>query len=507
MFGIARSQRLVRTSFSLVKRWNSSLIAARYDSLVQSGGLSFDETQLKSVKLLDKLREKIELFDFAAVQKSSATSSPDNTIAPSRLRGMFLFGSVGTGKTMLMDMMLQECRIERKRRVHFHQFMLEVHRRIHQHKQFLLHKYGRQRNINLSEDQDSIRFVAKEISREANLLCFDEFQVTDICDAVIITRLFDTLWSQGAVLIATSNRPPEDLYLNGMNRRDFLPFIERLKKECIVRELDSGKDYRLLRHHKESGKHQINNFQKNLFLFPLTKNNRDIFNASYYHDVDRLKSESISIRTTASRTLSTGQLSIPIPNSNRQLIVEQAEPAYGIALVDFSELCESERGASDYYVLATTFHTVYLANIPRLSKEKHNAARRFITLIDELYNANVRLVCLAETALSDIFLDTSAHANDKDNMITHSPETLDGLKYGRNYSPARFSIPVGTELASKAKKKEEYGAMGQQEEISVVESELSSIQELGFAFKRATSRLYEMSSPHYFTVWQSRYLT
>ena len=132
-----------------------------------------------------------------------------------KVKGFYLFGSVGTGKTMLMDMFYNSIKYPTKRRTHFHSFMLDIHKRMHDHKQFLLKTYGRDVHINMSSERDPIVYIASSISKESRVLCFDEFQVTDVCDALILRRLFNELWKNGVVLVATSNRPPKDLYLNG----------------------------------------------------------------------------------------------------------------------------------------------------------------------------------------------------------------------------------------------------------------------------------------------------
>lgn len=431
-----------------LKRLAFSSIAEKYRQLIQDGTIQDDIHQVKFVKLLDKLRVAIESFDFDSLGPSSLHSSAGvgteegaKSSPARRLRGVYMFGNVGTGKTMLMNLLFDECQVKKKRKVHFHQFMLEVHRRIHEHKQQLLQQYGRQRHINLSSGQDSIRVVAQQIADESHLLCFDEFQVTDICDAVIVTRLLDGLWSRGVVLVATSNRPPDDLYLNGMNRPDFLPFIERLKQECIVRQLASGKDYRVLRYEDSlltSSEQDNTSLPKVAYFSPTTQENIEQFTQSYREEVQRMKETTVSIRNVSfHRERKHNHIVVPITGSNRFLELIDAEPNYGIGLVDFQQLCHSDRGAADFHALGATFHTIYLQNIPQLSKDQHNAARRFITLIDELYNANIRLVCLAEAPQSHLFEDITKDANESQTATpSSSAESSDDLpKYGRNYQP------------------------------------------------------------------------
>lgn len=177
----------------------------KYKSLVSNNALTYDEHQYRIVKTMTKVQSNIVNF---------ANSSIDDSSLPQESpRGLYLYGSVGSGKTLLMDMCFDSTDLKNKRRVHFHKFMLEVHTLIYQHKQYLLKTFGRDKNLNLSDDRDPILHAARVISKDAQLLCFDEFQITDIADAIIMTKLFGEIWKQGTIVIATSNRPPSDLYL------------------------------------------------------------------------------------------------------------------------------------------------------------------------------------------------------------------------------------------------------------------------------------------------------
>ena len=209
----------------------------KYQHLVSEGTINFDEKQFKTAKHFQKLAEYVQEYH----PKSNLHSEAK------RLRGVYLYGEVGTGKTFLMNLFFDYCE-GLKKKIHFHEFMLDVHQRLHKRKQMLINKNGRNRHIVLSsdlDDDDPFVYVAKDIRREAFILCFDEFQVTDVCDALIMRRLFEALWKEGVVLVATSNRAPTQLYLNGLNRQYFEPFIHRLQVECIVRHLDGTQDYRL----------------------------------------------------------------------------------------------------------------------------------------------------------------------------------------------------------------------------------------------------------------------
>lgn len=419
----------------LVGRSSFSSVSEIYEQRLQVGHLKADEQQRKVIKLLDKLKTAVEAFPFGDLETTTETT-------PTRLRGVYLHGSVGAGKTMVMDLFYHACNIPAKRRVHFHQFMLEVHRRIHQHKQLLLRQHGQSPHIELHQSHDAIAHIAREISKEAKLLCFDEFQVTDICDAVILSRLFHGIWQGGTVIFATSNRPPADLYYNGLNRHDFLPFIERLQKECMVRGLDSEQDYRTSK--LPSGRPTC--------FTPCTADTFNMLKARYEEDLAYWKANSNSLTIGEGRE----QGSVLRMAGGRTISLLAADHSNGFCMVDFHTLCKEDRGAVDYHALAAAFHSIYLYGVPRQSKADHNSARRFITLIDELYNAHVLLVWVADAEPMELFVnqpvelphDAEAEAEDDGPSPTGSVDAAAVQVYQRSYQQSEPSIALSQCIAN-----------------------------------------------------------
>ncbi|XP_030212279.1 AFG1 like ATPase a isoform X2 [Gadus morhua] len=279
---------------------------------------------------------------------------------------------------MVMDMFYSHVETEKKKRVHFHGFMLDVHKRIHRLKQSMpKRKAGR-----MAKSYDPIAPVAAEISEEACLLCFDEFQVTDIADAMILKQLFENLFRNGVVVVATSNRPPEDLYKNGLQRVNFVPFIAVLQQYCQTLRLDSGIDYRR-RNRPSAGK-----------LYFLSSD-PDV-EAALDKMFDELAFKQNDI--TRPRVLSVQGRKVGL-----------AKACGTIADCTFQELCDRPLGASDYLELSRLFDTVFIRNIPLLDLNKKTQARRLITLVDTLYDHKVRVVILADHALEDIFVSGDDH--------------------------------------------------------------------------------------------------
>jgi cell division protein ZapE len=324
-------------------------VLEHYEQRVALGEVEADGAQREAVLRLDRLAAELAGWQaargggrFSGLFRSRAT-------AP---RGVYLHGAVGRGKTMLMDLFHEVVSFAPKRRFHFHEFMSEVHDRIQR---------GR-----ATTDGDPIPFVAAEIAAEAGLLCFDELTVTDIADAMILSRLFKALLARDVVVVATSNAPPDRLYWNGLNRQLFLPFISLLESHMDVVELRAAKDFRL---DKLAG--------RQLYFSPCD----DRAAAGLDEHWERL---------TGHRPGAPVSLEV----KGRQVRVPLA--SMGVARFSFDDLCEQPLGALDYLHIAHAFHTIILEGIPVLTPERRNAARRFIHLIDTLYDNRNCLIVSAE---------------------------------------------------------------------------------------------------------------
>jgi cell division protein ZapE len=323
-------------------------VRAAYDQLIAAHELKPDPAQANAVAALDRLAGSFGagLFTRLFGSKSDGPS------------GVYLWGGVGRGKSMLMDFAFEHIDIQPKRRVHFHEFMLEVH--------------ARMRKAREKEEGDPIEPVAEQIADEAKLLCFDEMQVTNPADAMILSRLFGKLLAEDVKVVTTSNRPPRDLYKEGLNRDLFIPFIELIERQMLVVEVNGPTDYRLDRLAGVEVWHMPNGPEATADL------SRAFFQLTDYPVEDRAKVPSEDIDVGGGRTLH-------VPKSLK-----------GVAVFSFKRLCGEPRGAADYLAIARRYHTVIIVGIPVMGPEMRNEAARFMTLIDALYEHKVKLLAAAD---------------------------------------------------------------------------------------------------------------
>ena len=343
----------------------SASITDRYAALVEAGAIERDPAQVAVVRKLQALTETLAARRLA--RKGSALGwlfgrKPDTAEAP---RGLYVWGSVGRGKTMLMDMFFEAAPVKRKRRVHFHEFLADVHGRINAYRQKI--KSGE------VKDADPIAPVAADLAEGAYLLCFDEFTVTDIADAMILGRLFTALFAAGVVVVATSNVEPSRLYEGGLNRALFLPFIALLQTKVEVLKLDARTDFRL----------------------------EKLGGAPVYHVPADVKAEAaLDAAFKALSGKAQGQCTV-LTVQGHDFVLPQA--AGSVARASFADLCAQAYGASDYIALAQRFHTLVLDDIPILDYDRRNEAKRFIILIDTLYEHHVKLVASAAAEPHELY--------------------------------------------------------------------------------------------------------
>ncbi len=324
-------------------------VFSQYEERLALGEIEPDAAQRTVALKLDVLAQELEKLKPAGGRLAGLLGRKDRDPP----KGLYIHGSVGRGKTMLMDLFFEDVAVEKKLRAHFHEFMADVHERI-----------GEARK---SVPGDPIPHVAAGIANSARLLCFDELHVTDIADAMILGRLFQGLFAAGVVMVATSNAEPQNLYKNGLNRQLFLPFVHLIMQRMEVVSLDAQKDYRLERLTGTP-----------LYFTPADEKARASMDAQWERLTGRHPGKPQTIEF-----------------KGRKLVVPLA--SMGVARFSFDALCDRPLSSLDYLHLAHAFHTIMIDGIPKLTPERRDVARRFINLIDTLYDNKVCLIASAET--------------------------------------------------------------------------------------------------------------
>jgi len=332
---------------------------------IQSGQLREDDVQLRAAGALDGLLDRLNGYSPKRSLFGKIEEAP---------KGLYLWGGVGRGKSMLMDVFFDRLHVEKKSRVHFHAFMQDVHRRVGKWRK-LDQKQRRAKPYHVrGAGDDPIAPTAKAIAYKASVLCFDEFHVTDIADAMILSRLFTALFERGVVVIATSNRDPDTLYKDGLNRQLFLPFIDLMKEKLEIFDFDGDTDHRLRKLQRAP-----------VYISPLGDDADASIEAAWNRLIRPSKPQTTTLKV-----------------QGRELSLLAAS---GTARATFEQLCGTALGAADYLAIANTFSALVLSDVPQMGAENRNEAKRFVTLIDALYETRTKLVLSAAVEPAMLYQD------------------------------------------------------------------------------------------------------
>lgn len=338
-------------------------VLEHYRALVARGELNADISQELAARKLDAL---------VAALKAQRPGFWQIFTKPSPPRGLYLWGDVGRGKSMLMDLFFEAVPVRRKLRVHFNAFMTDIHARIHEWRNLDERARSHRPDFIRGAGDDPIAPVARSVAQRAEILCFDEFQVGDVADAMILGRLFEQLFADGVVIVATSNTPPRALYEGGLNRQLFLPFIVLMESRMDVVSLSGAMDYRLNHHAGRA------------YLTPLGPEADAQMDDIWQRLSDEPRGEPFDLTVLG-----------------RKLHIPQA--ANGVARFSFNDLCAKPLAAADYLAIARTFHALLIDRIPVLKPDQRNEARRFTLLIDTLYDQQIKLFCSAQVSPEQLY--------------------------------------------------------------------------------------------------------
>ncbi|HFZ1932789.1 AFG1 family ATPase [Serratia marcescens] len=337
---------------------------SRYQQALDAGEYQADEVQRRAVTQLDRIYQALRQKPAASAPagglrgKLSRLLGKGGETAPQRpVQGLYMWGGVGRGKTWLMDMFFHSLPGDRKMRLHFHRFMLRVHEEL----------------TELQGRENPLDIVADGFKAETDVLCFDEFFVSDITDAMLLATLLQALFARGITLVATSNIPPDDLYRNGLQRARFLPAIDLINEYCDVMNVDAGIDYRLR-----------TLTQAHLYLTPLSDQTREALDRMFVKLAGKAGEEA------------------PVLQINHRPL-QAIRSVDGVLAVDFHTLCEEARSQLDYIALSRLYHSVILYNVQVMGPLKENTARRFLALVDEFYERHIKLVIGAEASMFEIY--------------------------------------------------------------------------------------------------------
>lgn len=355
----------------------------RYRELVRAGTLRPDSLQELAAEKLQSLHYALNGYE---PRQEGGGWKAKLGLARRRAdppQGLYLYGGVGRGKSMLMDLFFADAPIAHKRRVHYHDFMIEVQAKVHE--------WREAQKTRSTKESDPLPKIAQEIAEDAWLLCFDEFHVTDIADAMILARLFEALFEAGVVVVATSNWPPDDLYRNGLQRDSFLPFIALVKRKLDILHLDSPTDYRKIR----------------------------LQAIKAYHAPLGPKASAALAKAFAELTEGAAPEETILTVKGRNIVLPQT--ARGVVKSDFQALCAAALGAEDYLTLARAFHALVLDGVPRLTPDRRNEAKRFMTLVDALYEHRCKLIMAADAAPHDLYRE-GTHAFEFERTVSRLME-------------------------------------------------------------------------------------